>query len=112
MRMFETHYVMFGSRWVLNVAGVKVYRKFYTKVKEKTHGVLGIHVVRPEPKRELTKILSGILNVSASSFLFFPFSQTFYQVLIWIVKYLSQMYTIESCLVQHLEYQKLITTLD
>lgn len=77
VRMSETHYVMFGSRWVLNVAGVKVYRKFYTEVKEKTHGVLGIHVVRPEPKRELTKILSGILNVSASSFLVFLFPRLF-----------------------------------
>lgn len=45
------------------VAGVKVFRKFYTEAKEQAHGVLGIHVVRPVQKGPVD-LLSNILNVS------------------------------------------------
>jgi len=45
------------------VAGVKVYRKFYTEAKERANGVLGLHVVRPAQK-DPVDLLSDILNVS------------------------------------------------
>lgn len=48
---------------MLYVAGVKVYRKFYTEAKEHAHGVLGIHVVRPVQK-DPVDLVSDILNVS------------------------------------------------
>jgi len=49
------------------VAGLKVYRKIYTEAKELAHGVLGIHVVRPE-QEDPVDLLSDILNVSVLPF--------------------------------------------
>lgn len=45
------------------MAGVKVYRKFYTEAKEHAYGVLGIYVVRPV-QIDPVDLLSDILNVS------------------------------------------------
>lgn len=50
------------------VAGVKVYRKFYTEAKEYAFGVFGIHVIRPVQK-DPVDFLTEILNVSLIVFL-------------------------------------------
>jgi hypothetical protein len=57
------HLVSLYRLLVFLVAGVNVYRKFYTDAKEQAHGVLGIHVVRPVQK-DPVDLVSDILNVS------------------------------------------------
>lgn len=58
------HLVSLYRLFAFLVAGVNVYRRFYTEAKEQAHGVLGIQVVRPAQK-DPVNLLSDILNVSS-----------------------------------------------